>query len=107
MTDADKERSPKDESNRLLKVAATCLFYARAYPSDWGVFRRFARSAIRGTPSPAQRGSTHRFPRYCTAEYCGRVGSRHFQNPSSVLMKGSLFMRMRAYRRAGSLLRNR
>ncbi|MBQ2190175.1 MAG: hypothetical protein II452_04845 [Paludibacteraceae bacterium] len=38
-----------------LKVAATCLFYARAKSSDWGVFGRFARSAIRGTPSPAQR----------------------------------------------------
>ena len=55
MTDADKERSPKDESKRLLKVAATCLFYARAKSSDWEVFGRFARSAIRGTPSPAQR----------------------------------------------------
>ena len=29
MTDAYKERSPKDESKRLLKVAATCLFLSR------------------------------------------------------------------------------
>ena len=53
-----------------LKVAATCLFLSRkartiifmlALILQTGkVFGRFARSAIRGTPSPAQRGSTHR-----------------------------------------------
>ena len=83
MTDADKERSPKDESKRLLKVAATCLFYACAKSSDWGVFGRFARSAIRGTPSPAQRGSTHRYPRYCTATWMSMVGGTYTKKPVS------------------------
>ena len=53
----------------LISQSSNDYFYARAYPSDWRVFRRFARSAIRGTPSPAQRGSTHRFPRYSTATW--------------------------------------
>ena len=51
------KKEPLRRISEVLKVAATCLFYACAKPSDWGVFGRFARSAIRGTPSPAQRGS--------------------------------------------------
>ena len=66
----------------LISQSSNDYFYARAYPSDWGVFRRFARSAIRGTPSPAQRGSTHRFPRYCTATW--RVVQSHYIRKESL-----------------------
>lgn len=68
MTNADKERSPKDESKRLLKVAATCLFLSRkartiismfrAYSSVWKHLGRETRSAIQGTPSPTTRQYT-------------------------------------------------
>ena len=75
-----KERTPKTNLRGsqsggylfvLISQSSNDYFYARAKPSDWGVFGRFARSAIRGTPSPAQRGSTHRYPRY--ARSCGEV----------------------------------
>ena len=38
---------------------------------------------------------------YCTAEYRGRVGSRHFQSPRGFFPEGSLFVSLRA---TGSLL---
>ena len=38
---------------------------------------------------------------YCTAEYCGRGGSRHFQRHRGFFPEGSLFVSLRA---TGSLL---
>ena len=80
MTDADKERSPKDESKRLLKVAATHKeFYVRT--AVRAARTRAAHLLLRMPPghsrcasiaSPAQRGSTHRYPRYCTATWESR-----------------------------------
>ena len=60
---AIQRKNPQDESQRFSKWRLPDLFYARAKSSDWGVFGRFARSAIRGTPSPAQRVQT------CTASW--------------------------------------
>ena len=54
------------------------------------------RRAQRGAAEPRERPHTQHRRWYCTAEYCGRVGSRHFLRHRGFFPEGSLFVSLRA-----------
>ena len=68
MTDADKERSPKDESKRLLKVAATCRGH---YPRKRHKYKEPLIGLMKGSESGG----------YLLSHKCSTIGVAELNDP--------------------------